>query len=100
MVYAVLRQLRTQYPHIRIAVVVAYMPTTNRAHYGEDSMLPDGIETVPKRFAIQYRNEWMLRHADYVVSYVTRTYGGAAHYVNKAKKQNKRVLELLEFSNA
>lgn len=93
-VYSVLLQLREKYRHIRITVVLAYMPSSNDALYGEDSLLPEGIEMVPKRFAIDYRNKWMLRRADYVIAYITRSFGGAARYVNKAKQQNKRVIEL------
>lgn len=50
-------------------------------------MLPEGIERVPKRFAISWRNNWMLEHSDYVVACVTHSWGGAAQYVEKAKKR-------------
>ena len=92
--YAALCRLRKRYPHIRIAVVLAYMPSAKDALYGEDGLFPEGIETVPKRFAIHYRNEWMLSHADCVISYTPRCFGGAMHYVNKAKRQNKKLVEL------
>ena len=94
MVYSVLLQMHKQYPHIHIAVVLAYMPSLNDARYGENSVFPEELEFVPKRFAIHYRNEWMLCHADYVVSYVTRGYGGAARYVDKARKQHKKIIGL------
>lgn len=93
-VYSVLVQLREKYPHIRLAVVLAYMPSPNDTRYGEDSVLPEGIETVPRRFAIHYRNEWMLQHAHYVISYTTRSFGGATRYVDQAKRQNKILIEL------
>ena len=92
--YTALKQAKTQYPQISVNVVLAYMPTVKDERYGEDSLLPEGIETVPKRFAIHYRNQWMLRHASYVVSYVSRDYGGAAKYVNRAKKQGKTIISL------
>ena len=59
-----------------------------------DTMLPEGIETVPKRYAIHHRNKWMIDHADYVVTYVTRSYGGAAKFQESAKNANKVIRSL------
>lgn len=36
----------------------------------------------------------MLEHSDYVVAYVTHTWGGAAKFVEKAKKKGKLVINL------
>ena len=73
MVRRVLRELSKKY-EIRYYVVLAYMPEKRDGSGYEDysdTILPDGIETVPKRFAITYLNKWMLRRSDYVVTYVT-----------------------------
>ncbi len=94
MAYHALKQAKMQHPHIHINVVLAYMPTPRDDCYGEDSLLPEGIETVPKRFAINYRNEWMLRHSTHVISYVVRNFCGAARYVDLARKQNKTIISL------
>ena len=60
-----------------------------------DTILPEGIETVPKRFAITYRNKWMLSHADVVVTYITRdSASGAAQFRNLAEKSGKKVINL------
>lgn len=91
----VLRELTWKYPHINYAVVLAYMPREGSAPTDyEDTMLPEGIETVPPRFAISWRNKWLLQQSDYVVTYVTHSWGGAAQYTNKAKKQGKVVINL------
>ena len=54
-----------------------------------DTMLPDGIEKIPKRFAIPWCNEWMIDRADYVLTYVTRQFGGAAQFSALAKSKGK-----------
>ena len=59
-----------------------------------DTMLPEGIETVHPRFAISWRNKWMIRQSDYVVTYITRSWGGAAQFTEKAKCQKKKVVSL------
>ena len=93
MVRSILRELQTAYPQIGYAVVLAYMP--GKAAEGEDysdTMLPEGIERVPKRFAISWRNNWMLEHSEYVVAYVTHSWGGAAQFVEKAEKHRRKVV--------
>lgn len=91
-VRGVLREMAQTYPHIRYAVVLASMP--NGAPEHDDTMLPEGIETVLPRFAVDWRNNWMLKRADFVVAYVTHGWGGAAKYVQKAEKSGKTVIAL------
>jgi len=61
-----------------------------------DTMLPEGIETVPRRFAISWRNKWMLRQTDHVIAYVNHSWGGAAKFVELAVRQGKSVVNLAE----
>lgn len=92
-VRSVLRELEQEYPEIHYAVVLAYMPG-KRNEYDDDSdtMLPEGIEIVHPSYAISWRNHWMLKRADYVVTYITHPWGGAAKYAEKAKRAGKTVL--------
>ena len=57
-----LRQLKKEYPKITYAVVLAYMPGKPKEYedYSE-IMLPEGIGTVHPRYAISWRNSWMLK---------------------------------------
>ena len=97
MVCALLRELSQQYPHISYSVVLAYLPTRRDefdTYNFSDTMLPEGIEAVPKRFAISWRNKWMIRHSDFVVTYIVRSWGGAAQFAEAAEKQGKTILRL------
>lgn len=96
MVRRQLENLSQTYP-ITYNIVLAYIPT-KKSEYDSftNTLLPEGIETVPKRFAISYRNEWMLEQSDTVVSYVIRTYGGAVQFKAMAERQGKTVIELSE----
>ncbi len=58
------------------------------------SMLPEGIEAVHPKYAIVWRNRWMLQRADYVIAYVTHPWGGAARFAEEGKTQGKRVINL------
>ncbi|MBQ7295725.1 MAG: hypothetical protein IJW86_05970 [Clostridia bacterium] len=88
--------LSQTYP-ITYSVVLAYLPT-KKSEYDDftNTILPEGIETVPKRFAISYRNKWMIQRADVVVTYVTHSFGGAAQFKASAQRQGKTVIELSE----
>jgi len=97
MTRSLLRELSAQYPHIRYAVVLAYVPQKRDEfdqRYWSDTMLPEGIERVPPRFAISWRNRWMLDHADIVVTYVTHSWGGAAQFAEIAERQGKAIVKL------
>lgn len=96
-VLSVLRELEKKYPQIKYDVVLAYMPQETTEHDTEmeqHTLLPEGIETAPKRFAIDRRNKWMLQNSDYVVTYVRQTWGGAAKFASEAKRLRKVVVEI------
>ena len=95
-VRSMLRDLQKEYPQIDYAVVLAYMPG-ERNDYDDysDTMLPEGIESIHPHYAISWRNNWMLKQSDYVVTYITHSWGGAAQYAAKAKKQGKTVVDLV-----
>ena len=50
------------------------------------------IESVPYRFAINKRNEWMVKNSDIVIAYVKYSWGGAARTLEYAKKKNKFII--------
>ena len=96
-VRSVLKELAPVYPHINYAVVLERMPQ-KRDEFDtrdySDTMLPEGIETVHPRFAISWRNKWMLKRSDYVVTYITHSWGGAAQFAEMAGRQKKTVINL------
>ena len=54
------------------------------------------LESVPPRFAIRKRNEWMVNQADLIVSYVRRSFGGAAGALDFALRKKKRIIHLAD----
>lgn len=100
-VHGVLRELKKEYPQTDYAVVLAYMPgKQNEYDDYSDTMLPEGIESVHPRYAISWRNSWMLRQSDYVVTYITHPWGGAAQYAVKANRQGKTVIDVAHLFTA
>lgn len=94
MALGVLAELR-QTHDICYEVVLAYLPAKQAPLYETiPTVLPEGIEKAPRRFAIDYRNRWMVAQSDIVITYVTRAFGGAAKFKEAALKKRKTVIEL------
>ena len=98
MAKSVLQTLQKKYPYIIYYIVLAYFPSQKEEVDDAETIYPDGLETVPRRFAISHRNRWMMRQADYVVGYITHSWGGAAQFFTQAKRQGKQVINLGEES--
>lgn len=95
MVYGCLQQLKQKYPQISTAVVLAYFPReVNRQMGYENTIFPEGMETVSPKYAIDGRNRWMLGQADCVICYVRHAWGGAYKFAAEAAKAGKEVRNL------
>lgn len=92
MVRRQLADLSKVYP-IKYSVVLAYMPASAKPFEkaDENTILPEKIENIPKRFAINFRNKWMIENSDIVVAYVTHPSSGAYKFKKLAEKKNKTV---------
>ena len=95
----VLRELSAKYP-IKYHVVLAYMPEKQDEYRLTDysnTILPEGIEAVIKRFAINYRNKWMIEQSDFVVTHVVHDGGsGAAQFKKLAERKGETAIELTQ----
>ncbi len=95
MVRKTLKKLKAKYPHINYSVVLAYMPVKKNEYEDySDTIYPDGLENVPRKFAIDRRNKWLVDNSDYVIAYISRSFGGAAKFYDLAMKHKKEVINL------
>lgn len=91
--YGVLKSLVDDFPNISFFVVLAYRPTKAEFPW-EVTIFPEMVASAHPKYAIMKRNQWMLDNSDLVVSYVCRSFGGAARYKAAAQKKGKRIIEL------
>lgn len=92
-----LKKLTLRFPYIQIFVVLAYLPKSqiiDGDFINLNTIFPEGLENVPKKFAISYRNKWIVDHADLVISYVNKPFGGAFKYSELASKKGKKVINI------
>ena len=96
--FAVLQALRACkaiFPQIRYSVVLAYMPRDALFGTSEsETVFPEAVAAAPRRFAISYRNRWMLERADCVVTYIRHDFGGAAQFAAVAARRGKLLVWL------
>lgn len=61
-----------------------------------DNIIYPPIEKAPLRFAISYRNKYMVEQADCIIAYITRQMGGAYNTYKHAIRKNKKVFNIAE----
>lgn len=94
LVQSVLFELSKEYIYISYRIILAYPPKVSKNEM-YNTIYPSGIEKVPYHFAIPWRNRWMLDKSDYVVTYITHSYGNAFKYAELAKKKSKTVKNIV-----
>ena len=90
----ILAELSVRNPKIRCFTVLAYLPRTGTTPSPLETIYPEGLESVPRRFAIWKRNQWMLTHADTLVCHVLFSGSNSAKLMEKARRSGKRVINL------
>lgn len=94
MVQKILSDLSKQYI-VKSYVVLAYLPD-KYSDYKLTTLFPEEIELVPPKFAISYRNKWMIEKADYVITYVAHSFGGAYKAKTLAEKKKKITINIIK----
>ncbi len=99
---AAVRELRETYPQIRLYLVLAYLPAkgTGEAPPGfTGTVFPEGLESVPRRFAIQRANRAMVNTCDFMVAYAPYAAGNARKVLDYARRRQERgLIQILELT--
>lgn len=71
-----------------IPLCCSYHSTAVYHSYADlDTVLSEEIAAVPRRFAISFRNRWMVNKREYMIAYVNHSFGGASQYNIIAQKK-------------
>ena len=90
------RKLKENYESIKLSFITPYMDKNylKRAENRFDEIIYPELETVPKKFAIIKRNEWIAKNCDLLICFVDYGWGGAFRTYSYAKKLNKKIINL------
>ena len=90
------------HPNVKLIFVTPYITESyQRTHLEYNKKLYDCIvypelENKLPRFAILYRNKWMVEQADFVIAYVAYERGGAYQTYKHAKRKGKTVFNITD----
>lgn len=97
------RSIKKGNPLCEVVFITPYITETQQRKIKElmdkklyDSVIYPPLETVPPRFAISKRNEWIIQQADLIIAYVKYTYGGAYKALQYAQRKKKLIINLAE----
>lgn len=94
----VIEDLRKNFPHIRLNLVVPYLTkeiNDNKELYYKkyhNIIIADMPETTPKALKIIKCNEYMIKSSGYLICYVNYGFGGAAKTLEFARRQKGLVI--------
>ena len=94
------KQYKLSHKNVSLIFVTPYMTQSyqkNRLSYlmsEFDSIIYPELENVPPKFAITYRNKYMVDTTDIIFTYIRRSYGGAYSAYSYAKKKNKTIIQI------
>ena len=88
---------RQTHPNTKLIFVTPYIGRKNRLEYEKDrydDIIYPELEKIPPKFAILYRNKWMVEKSDYVIAYITHSFGGAYQTYKHAQRKNKPLFNI------
>ena len=95
--------LKKDFENIEVVFVSPYFTVQQQRKFGDliknrvyDSVVYPELEKVPLKFAINYRNQWMIEKSDLIIAYVDKEYGGAHTSLCFAQKKKKKIINLAE----
>ena len=93
LVTGVLKEVKKRYPHIELYLLAPYALNQNReAPDGfNGTFYPEGLEIVPKPFAIVQANRYMIQNSDYLIAYCHNV-GNTRNFVEYAQRREKKAL--------
>ena len=92
MAAAAVRTAKTRHPDITLVLLLPYYPFPYDTEGYDSTYYPEGMENVPKPFAIVRANEYMIRTSDYLICYDRGQIGKTRDFVEIARKRERKGL--------
>ena len=89
------KQLKEKHPTISLYLVLPYHPAERPVPVPtgfDGTYYPEGMETVPKRYAIVRANKQLLNSSDWLIAYVCHPGSNARNLLEYAQRREKKGL--------
>ena len=100
--YRCCKRYKETHPNILLIFVTPYITVEYQKNHIEplrkiyDEIIYPEIENRPLRFAIIYRNKWMIDKADYVICGIAHNWGGAYKTYQYAIRKKKFIFNVFD----
>lgn len=94
--YSCCKKYKSKHPNVSLVFVTPYMNVDPAYAVLFDSLIYPDIENKPLKFAINYRNQYMVEKADIVIAFIDHEWGGAYKTYAYAKRKGKKIINLAE----
>ena len=84
------RKAKARHPDVTLTLLLPYYPFDHDTGDYDRTYYPEGMETVPKPFAIVRANEYMIKTSDYLICYDAGLIGNTGKLVKKALRRQKK----------
>lgn len=84
------RRAKQRRPEVTLTLLLPYYPFQHDTSDYDRTYYPEGLEYVPKPFAIVRANERMIKAADFLICYDTGLVGKTRDFVAMAKRREKK----------
>ena len=94
------KEFQKTHPHTRLIFVTPYITEAYQkthldyAKSDYDEIVYPPIEHAPLKYAISYRNKWMVEQADLLIACVRHRFGGAYQTYLHAKRKEKQLFNI------
>ena len=95
-VQMVLRELGREGIDVPYFIVLSHIDERALSQEQEHTLFPEELATSLARFAINRRNEWLIRHADMAVAYVMFEASNSQKLLQKAQRKGLSIINLAE----
>ena len=95
MAAAAVREAKKRHPAVTLLLLLPYYPYECNAKDYDAAFYPPGMEAVPKPFAIERANAYMIRNSDYLICYDRGQIGKTRDFVAFAGRlENKGLIRI------
>ena len=94
MVQDILANLIKNNGDINVRIVLSYIDEKAISGHQELTIFPEELESVPKKFAISKRNEYLIKKSAIVLCYVENSFSNSHKWVEKARKKGLKIMNL------